>query len=160
MKNEDIEEFEARVDELYNHQINAYISALIDKKRVLEKVLNETTRARIDPTDLLDDISEYKKRLILAIYDKIDMVEKLTDNYVKQTGMRPDKRQLDRLATWILQGSDDCMGTHVLNERQLNYRKLREYPLVIRKGHVLGTEKVPDEGRHVRHTVAPFQDDE
>jgi hypothetical protein len=37
-------------------------------------------------------------------YDKNKIVKKLMDDYVEQTGERPDYRELDELASWLIFG--------------------------------------------------------
>lgn len=44
-----------------------------------------------------------------TVEQRIAAVQALTDEYVDQTGERPDIVQLDRLATWILKGYDEEM---------------------------------------------------
>ncbi|UJF36573.1 hypothetical protein [Paenibacillus hexagrammi] len=42
-----------------------------------------------------------------TVEERILAVQELTDEYVDQTGERPETVQLDRLSTWILKGYDE-----------------------------------------------------
>lgn len=71
----------------------------------------------IDYTNRFGRGTAYKEAFIDAVNElyamggtvefRMDIVQVLTDEYVDQTGERPDVIQLDRLSTWILKGYEE-----------------------------------------------------
>jgi hypothetical protein len=73
-----------------------------------------------------------KKLLDIPVQMKNELVEKLTNDYVSQTGQIPPSRQLDLLGTWILRDAENRPDKvtqdeyPVLSEEQLKLRQRRE----------------------------------
>lgn len=62
-------------------------------------------------TDYKEQFKRYVDVLVADINATVDdrkqRIADLTNAYIEQTGQRPDHRQLDRLAEWLLRGHEE-----------------------------------------------------
>ena len=112
--------FAAAVDNLWASILNARIGELNAEIKRRQHESDEVAAEKIE--DNLDTIAQ-------LFAEKIRRVDELIERYIAATGERPDSRQLDRLATWLLKGAEELSEYKILTERQMRTRnREKEFP--------------------------------
>ena len=148
--------FAAEVDALWATDINARIGELQSEIRQREK------RG--------DDVTTQQARLRELFAQKRKAVANLTEAYVRDTGERPDARQLDRLATWLLKGAEHGdIDAEVLTAPQRYRRKKRELPDMLIDGKIMNDDgntyrepkpSMDEKGSHFEYVRMPSDNED
>ena len=120
-------QFTAAVDELWASDLNARIGELNAEIRRLEAECRywERTNDWLGAAKPMGMLIDKRLQQWDLVEEKIRRVDELIESYIASTGERPDSRQLDRLATWLLKGIE---GDGILTYNQLKKRREREIP--------------------------------
>ena len=150
--------FAAEVDALWASDINAKIN---EARAMLKKAVKDGDRKY-----------ELIAKLDLAIYfdEKRKAVANLIETYVRDVGERPDARQLDRLATWLLKGAEHGdIDAEVLTAPQRYRRKKRELPDMLIDGKIMNDDgntyrepkpSMDEKGSHFEYVRMPSDNED
>jgi hypothetical protein len=64
--------------------------------------------------------------VVLTVDEKNEMVDKLCESYVEQTGTKPDSYQLSLLANWILEDDIKNKATNKVRTVEYNFHSHRQ----------------------------------
>lgn len=118
-------QFAAAVDELWASDLNARIGELNAEIRRWKHELRMVKSDEIVAEKIEDDLDTMFLWLAQLFAEKNRRVDELIERYIAATGERPDSRQLNRLATWLLKGVE---GDGTLTASQWYRRRKRELP--------------------------------
>ena len=124
-------QFAAAVDELWASDLNARIGELNAEIRRLEAECRywERTNDWLGAAKPMGILIDKRLQQWDLVEEKIRRVDELIERYIAAIGERPDSRQLDRLATWLLKGAEELSEYKILTERQMRTRnREKEFP--------------------------------
>lgn len=165
--------FAAEVDALWATDINARIGELQAHLKRLKKDLEEAEKTKATKWALLAlpyEIGECERTIQCEFERKTQIAANLTEAYVCDTGERPDARQLDRMATWLLKGAEHGdIDAEVLTAPQRYRRKKRELPDMLIDGKIMNDDgntyrepkpSMDEKGSHFEYVRMPSDNED
>jgi len=158
--------FVAAVDNLWASDLNARIGELNAEIKRWQHELQMVKSDEVVAEKIEDDLDTIAQ----LFAEKIRRVDELIERYIAATGERPDARQLDRLATWLLKGAEHGdIDAEVLTAPQRYRRKKRELPDMLIDGKIMNDDgntyrepkpSMDEKGSHFEYVRMPSDNED